>query len=121
LKFKVPPDIEVKLAIGADSQGSTFPYKIEDELGELQFSWGPMGSHGSPPEEWVLESTHLEVKVLLGGKYQWASYKGTLSKGKYWHFAGMVGEQVYYYNASERIADKFDNIISNACVQASNR
>jgi hypothetical protein len=82
----------------------------------LEGIFGPSATSGRVPDDWLSASSEITQRKWRFGDLEGVDVKGKLPNGNYWHYFGMVGESIKYYDVTSKAAVYFDGVINGICV-----
>jgi hypothetical protein len=115
LKIEIPDGAIYKRANDVDYDGFFVGFGPKKNRFWLHTIWGPYGSSGQPPKEWISASVSVLTTTILFDGGEGVDARGVYADGNRWRFIGKVGEEFSYNKASENSAAYFDRMLNTLC------
>jgi hypothetical protein len=117
LRLQHPSGAQVKKGRDIDYEDFSIAYGQGNDQQYLYAIWGPMASHGFPPDSWISASVGFTSRSWRFGEAVGMDVRGRSKEGKFWRYFGTYGIGLSYKEASKEAADYFDRIMDSACHQ----
>jgi len=119
ISFFVPvsKDIQFRKVSDADYTLYTFGYGARESRHVLQGWFGLYAADLSSSEKLLIKSVEFNERWARVGAFNARDMRGRSSDGKRWRFFSIDASAIFYENAPEEAASKFDGLLDHMCYQ----